>query len=154
MREFLRPGLFGGLLFLWAGAACAAVAPAEPARHSIAVFDPVNLHNQSPDGEFGDLLRKAFAGNDKWKLIPEDTVTARFKDYKMNPAAACQEFQCSFDAGNVLASEYVMFGSITPWGDLYAYTLNITHVRSSQVVWSQVGEVLRKVIGAPAAAAE
>lgn len=154
MGKVLRPGLLGGLLLLWMGAACAAADPGDSARRSIAVFDPVNLHNQMPDGDFGDLLRRAFAGNDRWRLIPEDTVIARFKDYKMDPAAPCREFQCSFDAGNVLASEYVMFGSVTPWGDMYAYTLNITHVRSSQVVWSQVGEVLRKVIGAPAAATE
>lgn len=149
-----RPGRLGAPLLLWACAACAAASPGAPGRNSIAVFDPVNLHNQTPDADFGDLLRRAFADNAKWRLIPRDTMTARFRDYDMDPAAACQEFQCSFDAGNVLASEYVMFGTITPWGDLYAYTLNIAHVRSSQVVWSRVGEVLRKVIGEPAAAAQ
>jgi hypothetical protein len=154
MRKILRPGLSGGLLLLWTGLACAAADPDASTRSSIAVFDPVNLHNQTPDGEFGDLLREAFARSERWRLIPKDTMTARFRDYKMEPSSACQEFQCSFDAGNVLASEYVMFGTVTPWGDMYAYTLNVTHVRSSQVVWSQVGEVLRKVIGDPSAAVE
>lgn len=155
-----RQGLWLGLLLLYAvgpggsGMARAAEAAPEAGGQTLAVFDPLNLHNQSPDAEFGDFLRKAFVEHPKWRLIPKDTVVARFKDYKMDASAACHEFQCSFDAGNVLAAEYVLFGSITPWGDLYAYTLNITHVRSSQVVWSRVGEVLRKQMGSPAAAVE
>ena len=157
MRFFWLPCLWLGLMLLDAGALIAA-APAgqsaDPPGHSVAVFDPVNLHNQTPDLEFGELIRKAFTENSRWHVIPNDTVTARFKDYKMNARTACHEFQCSFDAGNVLAAEYVVFGSITPWGDLYAYTLNITHVRSSQVVWSKVGEVLRRQLGQPAAAME
>lgn len=155
MGKNARTGLGLGLLFLiagWAPPASAGEAVAGPAAHSLAILDPINLHNQSPDGDFGDFLRKAFAGNPKWRLIPEDTVAARFRDYKMDAAAACHEFQCAFDAGNVLASEFVLFGSITPWGDLYAYTLNITHVRSSQVVWTKVGEVMRRQMGEPAAA--
>lgn len=118
--------------------------------HSLAVLDPVNLHNHAPDREFGEILRRVFAENESWRVIPRDTMRARFRDYKMDAAVACHEFQCSFDAGNVLAAEFVIFGSITPWGGLYAYTLNITHVRSSQVVWSRVGEVLGKQAGDPA----
>lgn len=154
MEQSTRPGIWLGLTLMGASAVLAAPMrkTEEPAGHLIAVFDPINLHNQSPDPDFGDFLRTAFTQNRSWKLIPRDTVAARFLDYKMNAAAACHEFQCSFDAGNVLAAEYVLFGSITPWGDLYAYTLNITHVRSSQVVWSRVGEVLRRQLGDPAAA--
>lgn len=146
-----------GLLLLFLGNAHSAALPPrseEPAGRSIAVLDPINLFNQFPDPELGEFLRNAFERSPRWKVVPRDTMHARFRDYKMDAGAACHEFQCSFDAGNVLATEFVLFGSITPWGDLYAYTLNITHVRSSQVVWSKVGEVLRRQNGEPTAALE
>lgn len=156
MGIFRLPWLWLGLLFLCQEDLRAASAETahDPPGPSVAVFDPIDLHNQTADPEFGDFLRKAFNENSHWRVIPQDTVKARFKDYKMSSSTACHEFQCSFDAGNVLAADYVVFGSITPWGDLYAYTLNITHVRSSQVVWSKVGEVMRKQMGQPSAAME
>jgi hypothetical protein len=142
------------LFLLQALAIPAAAGEGAPAPPVLAVLDPINLHNRTPDPELGDFLRKAFAANPEWRVIPRDTVAARFGEYRMDMSAACHEFQCSFDAGNVLAAEYVLFGSVTPWGDLYAYTLNVTHVRTSQVVWTRVGEVLRRQLGHPAAALE
>jgi hypothetical protein len=155
MGFYGRLGLLPGLLLWYQAVAFPAVAgEGAPAPPTLALLDPINLHNRTPDPELGELMRKAFAASGEWRVIPRDTVVSRFREYRMDVSAACHEFQCSFDAGNVLAADYVLFGSVTPWGDLYAYTLNITHVRTSQVVWTRVGEVLRRQLGQPAAALE
>jgi hypothetical protein len=120
----------------------------------LAVMDPIDLHTQQIDFEWGEFLRKSFAANADWKVIPRDTLSARFRDYRLDPRAPCHEFQCAFDAGNILSAEFVMFGSVTSLDDLYAYTLNLVHVPTSQTVWSRVGEIRKRQLGAPSAAME
>ena len=120
----------------------------------LAIMDPIDLHTQRVDPEWGDFLRKNFQANPKWKVIRADTMASKFKDYKLDPKAACHEFQCAFDAGNILGAEFVLFGSITGLNDVYAYTFNLVHVPTSQVVWSKVGDVRKKQLGQPAAALE
>ncbi len=128
----------------------------DPAPHtpSLAVLDPVDLGNPSKVAGFGDVLRSAAAGNRAWRLIPKDTLVTRFREYRMDPAAPCREFQCAFDAGNVLAADFVVYGTVTPWRDMYAYTLNVLCMHTSRVVWSRAGEAPRKPGSAPAAALE
>jgi hypothetical protein len=120
----------------------------------LAIMDPIDLHTQQIDFEWGEFLRKSFAANANWKVIPRDTLSARFRDYRLDPRAPCHEFQCAFDAGNILSAEFVMFGSVTSLDDLYAYTLNLVHVPTSQTVWSRVGEIRKRQLGAPSAAME
>jgi hypothetical protein len=81
-------------------------------------------------------------------------VAKKFKEYRLDARNACHEFQCAFDAGNILSAEFVMFGSVTSLDDLYAYTLNLVHVPTSQTVWSRVGEIRKRQLGIPSAAME
>jgi hypothetical protein len=120
----------------------------------LAILDPIDLHTQRPDPEWGDYLRKSFAANPKWKVLTRDTVISKLKDYRIDPQAACHEFQCSFDAGNILSAEFILFGSVTSQEELYAYTLNLVHVPTSQTIWSRVGEVRKKQVGLPYASLE
>lgn len=126
----------------------------EPEKRILAVLDPIDLHIMKADPDWGDFLRRGFAENRGWKVITRDTMIAKMKDYGMDTRVPCHEFQCAFDAGNVLSAEFVLFWSITSLDDLYAYTLNLVHVPTSQTVWSRVGEVSKRQLGAPGAAME
>jgi hypothetical protein len=106
------------------------------------------------DMEWGEFLRKSFTANAGWKVIPRDTLSAKFRDYRLDPRIPCHEFQCAFDAGNILSAEFVMFGSVTSLDDIYAYTLNLVHVPTSQTVWSRVGEIRKRQLGTPAVVLE
>ncbi len=120
----------------------------------LAIMDPIDLQTQHADLAWGEFLRKNFQLNLKWKVISHDTMLAKFKDYKIDPKFPCHEFQCAFDAGNVLGAEFVLFGSITNLDDIYAFTFNLVHVPTSQVVWSKVGDVRKRQSGTPASALE
>ena len=120
----------------------------------LAVMDPIDLHTQRIDPEWGEFLRRSFSGNLRWKVIPRDTVMAKFKDYRVDSRTPCHEFQCAFDIGNILSAEFVVFGSVTSMDDLYAFTLNLVHVPTSQTVWSRVGEIRKRQLGIPSSAME
>lgn len=126
----------------------------EDEQRVLAILDPVDLHSQRVDQEWGEFLRRSFAANRKWKVLSRDTVIAKFTEYHIDPGAPCHEFQCAFDAGNVLSAEFVLFGSVTSQNDLYAFTLNLVHIPTSQTLWSRVGEVRKKQLGAPSASLE
>jgi hypothetical protein len=126
----------------------------EAEQRVLAVLDPIDLHIMKPDPDWGDFLRRGFTANRGWRVITRDTMIAKMKEYGVDTRAPCHEFQCAFDAGNILSAEFVLFGSITSMDDLYAYTLNLVHVPTSQTVWSQVGEVSKRQLGAPGAAME
>ncbi len=160
MRRFAWPWLcLGFVLIALAAKPCAAFSSeakdgGKAELRVIAVMDPIDLHSMKPDAEWGDFLRKSFAANSKWRVITRDTLIAKFKDYKLDPKAPCHEFQCAFDAGNILSAEFVLFGSVTSLDDLYAYTLNLVHVPTSQTIWSRVGEIRKRQIGTPSSAME
>jgi hypothetical protein len=126
----------------------------EAEQRILAILDPIDLHTQRPDHEWGEFLRKSFSANAKWKVLTRDTVILKLKDYRIDPGVACHEFQCAFDGGNILSAEFILFGSVTSQEELYAYTLNLVHVPTSQTVWSRVGEVRKKQIGLPYASLE
>ncbi|MEO7777200.1 MAG: hypothetical protein ABIY63_06690 [Fibrobacteria bacterium] len=123
-------------------------------QRMLAVLDPIDLHSQWADRDWGDFLRKSFAANTAWKVVSHDTMAAKFRDYRLDPRIPCHEFQCAFDAGNILSAEFVLFGSVTSLDDLYAFTLNLVHVPTSQTVWSRVGEIRKKQMGPPSAPLE
>ncbi len=126
----------------------------ESEQRVLAILDPIDLHTQRIDQEWGEFLRKSFMANPGWKILLRDSLNAKFKDYKLDPHVPCHEFQCAFDAGNILSAEFVLFGSITTLDDLYAYTLNLVHVPTSQTVWSRVGQVRRRQMGVASAGME
>ena len=160
MRTFAGTGCYR-ILFLigFAATVCGAFSDQaklgkESEQRVLAVMDPIDLHTQRVDQEWGEFLRKSFMANPGWKVLTRDSLNAKFTEYKLDPHNPCHEFQCAFDAGNVVSAEFVMFGSITSMDDVYAFTLNLVHVPTSQTVWSRVGEVRKKQVGIPSAAME
>ncbi len=131
-----------------------AISTKEKEQRVLAVMDPIDLHTQKIDVEWGEFLRKSLAGNPNWKVITHDTLAKKFTEYRLDARNPCHEFQCAFDAGNILSAEFVMFGSITSLDDLYAFTLNLVHVPTAQTVWSRVGEIRKRHMGIPSAAME
>lgn len=121
----------------------AEVPPTPSAARSLAVLDPADLQVQARSHEWGAALRDLFAQSPAWKVVGADTMEAKFREYKVDPASACHEFQCAFDAGNILLADFVAFGSVTQVDDWYVYTLNIVNVAASQVAWSRTGEIRR-----------
>jgi hypothetical protein len=107
----------------------------------LTVLDPVNLSDNRPDAAAGRALRKALARNPKWSVVPGDSAARTLKATGLSPDSACVEFQCAFDAGNALQTEFVLFGTSTTLPDLRAFTLDLVHVPTSQVVWTRVGEI-------------
>jgi hypothetical protein len=133
------------------GKACAASptgVPASAAR-TLAVLDPVDLTTRRPDSARGEFLRRSFALRPGWKVIDPDSMRAREKEFGFSAYRGCHEFQCAFDAGNIFASEFVLFSSLTRLGGVYAYTLNLVHVPSSRILWSKVGQAGPGAIGDP-----
>lgn len=130
--------------------------PASPAPESsltgpraIAVLDPVDLTTGQPDPVAGKLLRRGLAENPAWRVLPGDSIAKQMRDLGMDPDHPCSEFQCAFDAGNALQSEFVLFGTSTDLPEVNAYTLGLAHIPSSQVVWSRVGQALKRPGNSP-----
>ena len=111
---------------------------------TIAVLDPVDLTTDQPDPVAGKLLRRSLAENPGWRVLPGDSIAKQLRDLGMDPDHPCSEFQCAFDAGNALQSEFVLFGTSTDLPEMNAYTLGLAHIPSSQVVWSRVGQALKR----------
>lgn len=107
---------------------------------TLAVLDPVDLTTNLPDPLAGKLLRRNLAANTAWRVIPGDSVAKQLRDLGMDPDLPCSEFQCAFDAGNALQSEFVLFGTSTDLPEVNAYTLGLAHIPTSQMVWSRVGQ--------------
>ncbi len=81
-------------------------------------------------------------------------MESKFREYNVPPSNACREFQCAFDAGNYMMSEFVAYGTVTRVDDWLAFTLEIVHMQSSQTVFSEAGEVRRGTDANPGAALE
>jgi hypothetical protein len=120
----------------------------------LAVLDPVDLHLMTADPDWGDFMRRSFAANPSWKVLARDSMMTKLQDYGVDTRVACHEFQCAFDAGNILSAEFVLFWSVTGLDELYAYTLNLVHVPTSQTVWSKVGDIRKRQLGSPSGALE
>ena len=74
---------------------------------TVTVLDPVDLSNGLPDPVAGKLLRASLAENPAWRVLPADSTAKQLRDLGMDPDHPCSEFQCAFDAGNALQSEFV-----------------------------------------------
>ena len=59
------------------------------ASRTLAILDPVDLHTQKPDPDWGEFLRRNFTTNPKWKVVSRDTLLSKFKDYKIDVHAPC-----------------------------------------------------------------
>lgn len=139
------------------GSALAAPSPsskakAAPAPPTVAILDPVDMRAEGTNPHIGDRIRIVLRESGNWSPMERGDQEAKLREYSFNPGVPCKEFQCGFDAGSVLQSEYVLFGTVTDLGRVYSYTFNLLHMASSQVVHSEVGEVAVKAGGDRAAA--
>jgi hypothetical protein len=129
-----------------AGPADRTPAPAASLKgpRTVAVLDPVDLTTNTPDPVAGKLLRRSLADNPSWRVLSADSVAKQLRDLGMDPDLPCSEFQCAFDAGNALQSEFVLFGTSTDLPEVNAYTLGMAHIPTSQMVWSRVGQAPKR----------
>lgn len=123
-----------------------AEAAAKAGPRTVAVLDPVDLNTNLPDPIAGRLLRRGLEGNPAWRVLPGDSLAKQLRDVGMDPDMPCTEFQCAFDAGNALQSEFVLFGTSTDLPDFDAYTLGLAHIPTSQTVWSRVGQAPKRSV--------
>ena len=122
----------------------AAIDPGFKGPRTLTVLDPVDLTTNLPDPAAGLMLRRALAGNPAWRVLPGDSAARQLRDLGIDPDLPCAEFQCAFDAGNALQSEFVLFGTATDLPEVHAYTLGVAHVPTSQMVWSRVGQAPKR----------
>ena len=152
-----RRGIACATLLFWAlcpapqaktGAApVAPFATALDGPRTVVILDPVDLATNQPDPAAGRLLRRSLADNPAWHVQPGDSVAKQMRDLGMDPELPCAEFQCAFDAGSALQSEFVLIGTATNLPGMYAYTLDLAHIPTSQMVWSRVGQAGKRSAG-------
>jgi TolB-like protein len=134
-----------GLLMgpLRAGPVTSAYLDGSEGARTLLVLDPVDLSSDGAKRQVGDFLRVRMRESGRWNVANGDSARKHMKEIRLDPDAACKEFQCAFDAGSALGTEFVLFGTVAPMGELQAYTLNLLHVPTAQVVWARAGEALR-----------
>jgi hypothetical protein len=131
-----------------------------PAR--IAVLEFVDLTDNSQKPDISDMLRKSLGSTGKWTVLARDSVSKRLGEFNINPHQSCNNPQCSFDIGNVVQAEYVLFGTASPLASVQAVTLKLLHIPTAKIVWTKVlegeggsdGDRMRSLDKAFAAAAE
>ncbi len=107
----------------------------------MAVLELVDLSESQQKPEITELLRKNLTANGKWTILARDSVAKRLGEFNINPHQGCNNPQCSFDIGNVVQAEYVLFGTVSPLGSTQAITLKLLHIPSARIVWTKVMEV-------------
>jgi hypothetical protein len=139
-----------GCLFFFGGPAAAApravskpVLDGSEGPRTLLVLDPVDLAFETTKRPVGDFLRQRASEGGRWKVADGDSARKHLGEIHIDPDAPCKEFQCAFNAGSALGEEFVLFGTLAPLGELQAYTLNLLHVPTAQVVWARAGEALR-----------
>lgn len=121
-----------------------AAVPVKQGPRTLTVLDPVNLTTSLPDPDAGSILRTHLKKNPAWHVLEGDSTMRLLREFNLDPDLPCAEFQCAFDAGNALQTEFVLIGTTTSLPALHAFTLNLVHVPTSQVVWSRVGEAPKR----------
>lgn len=114
---------------------------APSARPSLAILDPVDLSGEKALPEAGEALRKAARKAGRFQTLPGPETAAKLREFAWNSGRPCHEFQCAFEAGNVLMADYVLFGTLTPLEGISAYTFHLLAYRTGRVVEAVVGHV-------------
>ena len=107
---------------------------------TLAVLEPVDLRVGKGNPLWAGILRGKFNESRAWAMLPPDSMGIKLREFGLDATSSCHEFQCAYDIGNILQTEFIAFGSITRVGETYAFTLNLLHLPTSQVVWSKAGE--------------
>src|SRR5688500_11121816 len=106
----------------------------------MAVLDLVYLADNQGKSEVAEYLRRSLAATGKWSVHSRDSVNKKLGEFNMNPQAPCNNPQCSFDIGNVVQADYVLYGTSSPLGSVQAVTLKLLNIASAKVVWTRVVE--------------
>ncbi|HKP96333.1 MAG TPA: hypothetical protein VJ385_11310 [Fibrobacteria bacterium] len=106
----------------------------------MAILEFVDLTDNQQKPEVSDMVRKAMAGTGKWAILPRDSVYKRLGEFNINPHQSCNNPQCSFDIGNVVQAEYVLFGTASPLASVSAVSMKLLHIPTAKIVWTKVLE--------------
>jgi hypothetical protein len=106
----------------------------------MAVLDLVDLADNQAKPEVAEYLRRSLAATGRWSIPSRDSVNRKLGEFNMNPQAPCNNPQCSFDIGNVVQADYVLYGTSSPLGSVQAVTLKLLNIASAKVVWTRVVE--------------
>lgn len=111
-----------------------------PATNRMAVLDLVDLADNQAKPEVAEYLRRSLAASGKWSVHGRDSVNRKLGEFNMNPQAPCNNPQCSFDIGNVVQADLVLYGTSSPLGSVQAVTLKLLDISTAKVVWTRVVE--------------
>lgn len=106
----------------------------------LAVLDFVDLVDNHPKPEVSDFLRRSLVATRAWSVIPRDSVARRLGEFNLNPSQPCNNPQCSFDIGNVVQADYVLYGTSSPLGSTQVVTLKLLHIATAKIIWTRVLE--------------
>ena len=106
----------------------------------MAVLDFVDLADNQQKPELSDLIRRSLTATGKWTILARDSVAKRLGEFNINPHQSCNNPQCSFDIGNVVQAEYVLFGTASPLASVQAVTMKLLHIPTAKIVWTKVME--------------
>jgi hypothetical protein len=106
----------------------------------MAVLEFVDLADNQQKPEISELLRKTLGASGKWNVLSRDSVAKRLGEFNINPHQGCNNPQCSFDIGNVVQAEFVLFGTASPLATVQAVTLKMLHIPTAKIVWTKVLE--------------
>jgi hypothetical protein len=106
----------------------------------MAVLEFVDLTDNSQKPEISDLLRRTLSATGNWTVLARDSVAKRLGEFNINPHQSCNNPQCSFDIGNVVQAEYVLFGTASPLASVSAVTMKLLHIPTAKIIWTKVLE--------------
>lgn len=106
----------------------------------MAVLDLVDLADNQAKPEVAEYLRRSLSASGKWQVFTRDSVARKLGEFNMNPSTPCNNPQCSFDIGNVVQADFVLYGTSSPMGSVQAVTLKLLDIPSAKVVWTRVVE--------------
>src|SRR6185295_15516276 len=107
----------------------------------LAVMDLVDLNDNQIKAEPTEWLRRSLAAAGKFKVLQRDTMARRLSEFSVNLSQPCNNPQCSFDAGNYLQADFVLYGTYSPLPQTDAVTLKLLYIPKAQVAWTWVGEI-------------
>lgn len=140
MANFLAAAALCSITAAYAGAAPEKIDTVR-AHNRIAVLDLVDLGDNSQKPEPTEILRKALDASHNWTVINRDTVVKKLADFNINPHQGCNNPQCSFDVGNVVQADYVLFGTLSALGPVYGVTLKLLNIATAKIAWTRTAEV-------------
>ncbi len=121
---------------------CANISTADSVvkKPRLAVLDLVDLSENQFKVEISSVIRHDLVESGKWNVVSRDSALKKYTEFNLNPNQICNNSQCSFDIGNILQADYVLYGTTAPLGSMEAITLKLLHIGSAKIIWTKVTE--------------